>query len=220
MNTFADGSSKKAHALTLSLALPGMLTTWMLHQSDILGESATPTHPVVAISDIGQTLTHALLHLDANASFDPHKSATPLTYSWDFGDGSTATGISVTHSYEKVGIYTLKLSTHSSSGTAIVSKTITVSDKPGSYDNPYSNYPGKGTPRSNPQVKLPQPDDTLIDQVVSLSPQVAPVASQSLQKTQAFLPQPFGFIAGTLLLLLVIASSVGFAVWVTRKRNT
>jgi PKD repeat protein len=219
MNTFADGSSKKAHALTLSLALPGMLTTWMLHQPDILGESVKPTHPIVAISDIGQTSTHATLHLDANASFDPRKSTRPLTYNWDFGDGSTATGIGVTHSYAKVGTYTLKLSTSSSSGTAIVSKTITVSDKPGSYNNPYGNYPGKGTPRSNPQVKLPQPNDTLTDQVVSLSPQVAPVASQSLQKTRPFLPQPFGFIAGMLLLLLVIAGSVCFARWITRKRN-
>ncbi len=219
MNTFADGSSKKAHALTLSLALPGMLTTWMLHQPDILGESAAPTHPIVAISDIGQTTPYSTLQLDASASFDPHKPSTPLTYSWDFGDGSTATGISVTHSYTKVGTYTLKLSAHSSSGAAIISKTIAVSDKPVSYDNPYSNYPGPGTPHSNSQVKLPQPNDTLTDQVISLSPQGASVASQSQQQTHPFLPQPLGFFVGTLLLLLVIGGSVGFAVFIIRRRN-
>jgi PKD repeat protein len=220
MNTFADGSSKKAHALTLSLALPGMLTTWMLHQPDILGESVTPAHPIVAISDIGQIATHTPLHLDANASFEPHKPTIPLTYNWDFGDGFTATGIGVTHSYTKVGTYTLKLSTHSSSGTILVSKTITVSDKSVSYNNPYGNNPGPGTPRSNSRVTLPQSNDTLTDQVVGLSPQGTPVTSQSSLQTRTFLPQPLGFLAGTLLLLLVLAGSVGLAVFIRRRQNT
>lgn len=218
MNTFADGSSKKAHALTLSLALPGMLTTWMLNQPYILGESAT-TYPLIAISDIGQTQTHTTLHVDATASLDLHKPTTPLTYNWDFGDGSTANGVSTAHTYPKAGIYSLKLTAHASSGTYVVSKTITVSDKLIVYDNPYKDYPGQGTPHSNPQVKLPEANDTLTDEVVHVSPQGPVVVAPAPQKTQTLLPQPLGFIAGTLLLLIVLAGSVGIAVLITRKRN-
>jgi hypothetical protein len=43
MNTFADGSTKKSSALMLALALPGMLTTWMLNQSAILGQTNADT---------------------------------------------------------------------------------------------------------------------------------------------------------------------------------
>ncbi len=60
MNTFAQGGSQKSNALMLALALPGMLTTWMLNQPSILGETAasnlSPGTPIATISDIGQTL--------------------------------------------------------------------------------------------------------------------------------------------------------------------
>ena len=44
MNTFANGSAQKAPALVLSLAIPGMLTTWMLHQPSVLGEIDATEH--------------------------------------------------------------------------------------------------------------------------------------------------------------------------------
>lgn len=45
-------------------------------------------------------------------SFDGTSSSTPnppLTYSWDFGDGSTATGATATHAYTTAGSYNVKL---------------------------------------------------------------------------------------------------------------
>lgn len=50
---------------------------------------------------------------DASKSYDPDGDT--LTYSWDFGDGTTAEGVKVTHVYEKSGIYkvTLKVSDNS-----------------------------------------------------------------------------------------------------------
>src|SRR5947209_8838126 len=56
MNTFADGSSLKSYALVMALGLPGMLTTWMLNQPDILGQSSPNRSPIAAISDVGQTV--------------------------------------------------------------------------------------------------------------------------------------------------------------------
>jgi PKD repeat protein len=51
-----------------------------------------------------------------------------VTYSWSFGDGSTAAGASVTHAYSNAGTYTATLTVSGSSGqqstdTAIVTVT-------------------------------------------------------------------------------------------------
>ncbi|GAC1393650.1 MAG: hypothetical protein NVS4B11_16820 [Ktedonobacteraceae bacterium] len=220
MNTFADGSSQKAHALTLSLALPGMLTTWMLHQPDILGEVHTSTSPFVTISDIGLTQVNTSIAVDATSAFDPRKSNTPLSYTWNFGDGQTANGVSVKHTYVTTGSYTLTLTASSATGTRRVSKKIIISDQPIIYNNPYKGNQGEGKPPHNPQVELPQANDSLSDRIVSLSPQatVTAVSPQPLQKAQPLLPAPFGFIVGTILLLLAIAGSIGITLLVTRKR--
>src|SRR5579872_2311404 len=108
MNTYVSGTTRPAPALALALALPAMLTTWMLNQPDLLGQSASDGNPVAAISDVGQTIVGQSISLDAKASFDPTNSSNALSYAWSFGDGTTASGISVTHTYTSVGTYTLK----------------------------------------------------------------------------------------------------------------
>jgi len=48
--------------------------------------------------------TGSVVTFDASASFD--WNALPLTYTWDFGDGSaSAAGSTVTHTYDKPGLY-------------------------------------------------------------------------------------------------------------------
>jgi len=103
MNTFADGSSQQSQALTLAMALPGMLTTWMLHSPGILGEAASDGSPIAAISDIGRVQVGLPLSLDAKASFDPKKPANSLIYSWNFGDGASGAGTSISHAYAQPG---------------------------------------------------------------------------------------------------------------------
>lgn len=46
----------------------------------------------------------------------PYAPAASLTYSWDFGDGNTGSGSSVTHTYAASGIYTLVLTVSDGSG--------------------------------------------------------------------------------------------------------
>src|SRR5947209_11505006 len=94
MNTFAHGSSQKSNALMLALALPGMLTTWMLHQPDILGDTmdgingVTGKQPTAAISDIGITQVGQAIAFDAtNTRLATGDSPLP-SYSWVFGDGT------------------------------------------------------------------------------------------------------------------------------------
>ena len=150
MNTFASGSSQKAQALVLALALPGMLTAWMLNQPDILGQTPADDNPIATISDIGQTQVGQNISLDALASFDPQGN--PLSYAWNFGDGATATSVAVNHIYSTAGIYTLTLTVSSATGKRRISKVIDVVTHLTSYANPYAGNLPDGNPPHNPAV--------------------------------------------------------------------
>jgi hypothetical protein len=195
MNTFASGYITKATALTLSLGLPGMLTTWMLHQPSILGEAAFDGKPLAAISDIGQTAINQPVALDAKASFDPSHPNSALSYAWNFGDGATATGIAVSHTYTSTGTYTLTLTVTSPSGARRVSKIITVSTKPANYPNPYTHYQANGFPPSNPQVILPTP---ILTQVAHHT--IVPLAAATIP---IWLPWALGGIALIIVLCII-----------------
>ncbi|MBA2287354.1 MAG: PKD domain-containing protein [Ktedonobacteraceae bacterium] len=223
MNTFADGSSHKSNALMLALGLPGMLTTWMLNQPDILGQAALDRNPVAAISDVGQTKVDASVSLDAQASFDPQSSSTPLTYAWNFGDGTTASGISVQHTYTRAGSYHLTLTVTSPAGTRQVSKTITVVAHPTIYSNFYRDYYGQGfgqqdgRPRANPVATLPKPDDSLVDRVALAPP--APATSSS-PKPSVPAPAYTGTIITIVLAVMLLLVIVGVALQVRRRVRT
>ena len=156
MNTYASGCADASKALSLALALPGMLTTWMLAQPDVLGSAAPDGKPIAAISDIGQPVAGQPLALDAKASLDPSGSSA-MNYAWSFGDGATASGQSVSHTYAQPGSYTLTLKVSGPGGTRTVGKSITVVDSPTVYNNPYAAYPAQdGRPPTNTRLVLPQ----------------------------------------------------------------
>ncbi len=61
---------------------------------------------VIAANDIVQVEKNIIL--DASQSFAPDKEE-PVHYEWDFGDGTTETGIEVVHSYSNPGEYRVTL---------------------------------------------------------------------------------------------------------------
>ena len=197
MNTFANGSTQKAPALTLALALPGMFTTWMLNQPDILGQASVSTSPIVAISDVGQTLVGQSITLNATNSYIPENPHAPISYTWDFGDGSTTVGINVNHTYKAPGAYMLTLHVLSSSGQRLISKAITVTAQSVSFPNPYLNYQSDGVPPPNSAVVLPTPNDT------KLTP-TPTTTSTAITATSSNPLQTFGFVLIILVSLAII----------------
>ncbi len=55
--------------------------------------------------DPGAGTAPATISFDASATTDPSDDPATLTYHWDFGDGSTATGVTTNHTYQTGGIY-------------------------------------------------------------------------------------------------------------------
>ena len=80
--------------------------------------------PPRALIDAAPTFGNAPLNVSFSAagSFDPGGD-TNLSFAWDFGDGTTATGVNVEHAYGSDGSYTVTLTVTNSSG---ISATATV----------------------------------------------------------------------------------------------
>ncbi|WP_271783539.1 glycoside hydrolase family 48 protein [Aquimarina algiphila] len=78
--------------------------------------TATPTTGIATVN----------VSFDATASTDANGDT--LTYAWDFGDGTTGTGITVDHLYAAIGEYTAILTVSDGSKTGTKTTTITVTD--------------------------------------------------------------------------------------------
>ncbi|TQV68047.1 PKD domain-containing protein [Exilibacterium tricleocarpae] len=63
---------------------------------------------------------------DASGSSDPDGDVSGLTFSWSFGDGSSATGALVNHTYTEAGVYTATLTVSDGQADDTASVVITV----------------------------------------------------------------------------------------------
>jgi len=62
-----------------------------------------------------------------NASASSDNLGNPLTYSWNFGDGSTASGATPTHAYAAVGSYTATVTAGSGTASSTATAKVTIS---------------------------------------------------------------------------------------------
>lgn len=209
MNTFADGSAAQSQALTLALALPGMITSWMLSQPSILGQAPADGKPLAAINTLGPAQTNQALKFDAEAAYDPAQPGTTLNYHWNFGDGSSANGQSVSHTYAQAGNYTLSLTvTSSEQNSRTITQKFTVG-QPSTYTNPYSGYISNGRPPANPSVILPASANGPGDRV-GTDTQALPTGQNQKSITHGSGTNPLTLIewillgAGVLFILIII----------------
>ena len=129
---FGDGTSASGSPTTHRYTRGGTYTVTLRVTTDA-GLSATTSRAV--------TVSTTLPASSANFTFSPtdplvgdtvffNASSSTVTggsYSWDFGDGSTGSGVTPTHAYGAARTYTVNLTVTNSNGqTATASKTVTV----------------------------------------------------------------------------------------------
>ena len=87
--------------------------------------------PPVAVLDTSSAILdkEEIVTFNASGSYDPDGYI--VDYSWDFGDGNTATGVTVSHSYPAIGTYTVTLTVTDNDGaTDSITATKTVMNRP------------------------------------------------------------------------------------------
>ncbi len=106
------------------------------------GGGGTNQVPVAVIGGPYSGLEGATISFDGSASFDP--DADPLTYSWNFGDGTApGSGVAPGHSYATAGSYTVVLTVNDGSqNSAPSSTTVTVTANGGVNQAPVANAGG------------------------------------------------------------------------------
>ncbi len=67
-------------------------------------------------------------YFDGSESFDP--DGTIVSYSWDFGDGSSASGVTASHSYPSIGAFTVTLTVEDNLGATDSNSIIVTVGKP------------------------------------------------------------------------------------------
>jgi PKD repeat protein len=130
---FGDGATGSGGAVTHTYPSTGAYAVRLTVTDDkgatgtanrILTVSSTNTSPTAGFT-AGCTDSIRWCSFDASASQDPDGSIS--TYTWDFGDGITGTGMYAQHTYTAPGTYTVELTTIDDKGaTGTASKQITV----------------------------------------------------------------------------------------------
>lgn len=115
---FGDGYSGAGETANHSFSDPGTYDVTLTVSDTELTDSTTsqltvdlPVNSVpVAVATVEpgtSALPGETLFFDGSGSHDP--DGHPLSYTWDFGDGSTATGAEVSHSFSEPGMYEVLL---------------------------------------------------------------------------------------------------------------
>ena len=139
---FGDGSNGTGATPTHAYAAPGQYTVRLV-VTDNQGAPSTETTTTADISDPPPNQsptadpggpytgdTGASVQFDGTGSSDPEGG--PLTYAWDFGDGTNGTGATPTHAYGAPGQYTVRLIVTDDQGAPSTEMTTTadISDPP------------------------------------------------------------------------------------------
>ncbi len=132
---FGDGSTATSQDATHSYTAAGTYTVKLTATSgNNCANSTTTTVTVYAQPVATFTINNASQCFTGNSySFTNTSSISSgtLTYSWDFGDGGTATSQDATHSYTAAGTYTVKLTATSGNNCVnSTTKTVTVYPQP------------------------------------------------------------------------------------------
>jgi PKD repeat protein len=128
---FGDGTTGTGSTASHSYGAAGTYLV-TLTVTDDKGAASTVSHPVTVtapppnqlpVAQLSASCDHRACSFDGSGSSDPDGDI--VGYSWDFGDGVTATGATSSHAYASVGSYTVTLTvTDNRGGTASTTQVV------------------------------------------------------------------------------------------------
>jgi PKD repeat protein len=135
---FGDGARASGAQSTHTYSTPGSYSA-TLTVTDSSGQRSAVSHEVVvgqgpaaafAVAP-SQPFDRAPVAFDATSSTPGALGGEIETYTWSFGDGSTAAGATATHTYGAPGTYTVKLTVVDGAGAQkTASRSVVVADQP------------------------------------------------------------------------------------------
>ncbi|MDX1545569.1 MAG: PKD domain-containing protein [Rhodothermales bacterium] len=131
---FGDGSTGTGLSGSHSFAQGGTYTVTFTATNSGSTDTRSCTVRVVAPAEIvtvtSNKTTVSICDPDPSITFSANvRGDQPLTYRWDFGDGTTATGASASHTYANVGTYTVTLTVSNDAGQDSRTLRVTVTDE-------------------------------------------------------------------------------------------
>lgn len=121
---FGDGTTSAGEIVEHAFAEAGIYTATLIVTDDFgLNDTSTAEvtvspalrSPVALFSENATTvLTGEVIHFNASESYDP--DGIIESYEWDFGDGTTASGVTADHLYDEDGTYTVTLTVKDDDG--------------------------------------------------------------------------------------------------------
>jgi PKD repeat protein len=150
--SFGDGANGTGPTPSHTYSAAGPYTV-TLTVTDQDGHTATTTRnvnvgysPSAAFNvTTGAPVAGSAVGFDGSGSSETGGSI--VSYSWDFGDGTGATGASATHSYAQAGTYSVVLTVTDQDGrTAQVSQSVTVAPQPSAAFSVTTPSPTAGSP--------------------------------------------------------------------------
>jgi PKD repeat protein len=125
---FGDNGTASGAIATHTYTTSGTFTvTLSVISSSGTSGSATTTATITALAPVANAGGPYTVNLGSSlaftgaSSYDPQGE--PLTYAWIFGDGSSGTGVSPTHTYASLGQYPVALTVTNTSGLSASSTT-------------------------------------------------------------------------------------------------
>jgi len=118
---FGDGATANTATASHTYAAGGTYTV-VLTVTDNQGSTNTATKQVTVVANQPPVGSFTANVSNLNASFDASASSDPdgtvASYAWDFGDGTTGTGVNPTHTYGSAGSFTVTLTVTDNQGLA------------------------------------------------------------------------------------------------------
>jgi len=124
---FGDGNSSNLHDPYHVYSTYGSYNVTLIVSNDTCADTITQTVNVPPCS-LPCNLNPTFSYYDSACytGFIPNQTDTLLSYFWDFGDGSTASGYTQEHMYDTSGVYYVTLSISDGNCTDTIVQTVTI----------------------------------------------------------------------------------------------